>query len=296
MAELKDSGNRREFETGAVRDMQEGKGRCDLIPWKEAWEVRQVIFDQVCGSQMGYTYQGKTMDGDNVYERDDPKECWFYLEKQFTELDRMFNDPRQDNEFTPFGRMNFIHDCFINMAAIFITYVYGRTMDDRHLESFKEDERKKMKSAVWACWSEAMREVSKHYEDGARKYSENNWRKGMDPKIYFDSAARHLLKWFDDWKDEPHDRAFVWNCLGGAYEARQEAHKIAMDNQQCKCVQKASEATMAVATGFDGHSVYDLDRHNYADNRNVFDSLKVYQSEKGFAEENLERAKGSGIV
>lgn len=29
---IKDSGNRREFETGSVRDMQEGKGRCDLLP------------------------------------------------------------------------------------------------------------------------------------------------------------------------------------------------------------------------------------------------------------------------
>ncbi|PAE21980.1 hypothetical protein CHH80_03540 [Bacillus sp. 7504-2] len=29
---IKDSGNRREFETGAVRDMQEGKGRLDLLP------------------------------------------------------------------------------------------------------------------------------------------------------------------------------------------------------------------------------------------------------------------------
>ncbi len=27
-----DSGNRYEFATGAVRDMQEGKGRCDLLP------------------------------------------------------------------------------------------------------------------------------------------------------------------------------------------------------------------------------------------------------------------------
>ena len=27
-----DSGNRREFESGAVRDIQEGKGRCDLLP------------------------------------------------------------------------------------------------------------------------------------------------------------------------------------------------------------------------------------------------------------------------
>ena len=29
---IKDSGKRREFETGAVRDIQEGKGRCDLMP------------------------------------------------------------------------------------------------------------------------------------------------------------------------------------------------------------------------------------------------------------------------
>lgn len=29
---LKDSGDRRKFESGAIRDMQEGKGRCDLLP------------------------------------------------------------------------------------------------------------------------------------------------------------------------------------------------------------------------------------------------------------------------
>lgn len=29
---LKDSGARREFESGAVRDVSEGKGRCDLLP------------------------------------------------------------------------------------------------------------------------------------------------------------------------------------------------------------------------------------------------------------------------
>lgn len=32
MSELKDSGNRREFSTGAVRDVADGKGRCDLLP------------------------------------------------------------------------------------------------------------------------------------------------------------------------------------------------------------------------------------------------------------------------
>lgn len=32
MTAIKDSGHRREFDTGAVRDMQEGKGRFDLVP------------------------------------------------------------------------------------------------------------------------------------------------------------------------------------------------------------------------------------------------------------------------
>ena len=29
---IQDSGERREFKSGAVRDVQEGKGRCDLLP------------------------------------------------------------------------------------------------------------------------------------------------------------------------------------------------------------------------------------------------------------------------
>ena len=41
---IKDSGNRREFvingiKTGAVRDMSEGKGRMDLLPWAAIMEV-----------------------------------------------------------------------------------------------------------------------------------------------------------------------------------------------------------------------------------------------------------------
>lgn len=36
---IKDSGERTEFNTGAVRDMHEGKGRFDLLPWNAIWEV-----------------------------------------------------------------------------------------------------------------------------------------------------------------------------------------------------------------------------------------------------------------
>lgn len=37
--ELKDSGNRRQFESGAVRDIAEGKGRCDLLPLDYVGEI-----------------------------------------------------------------------------------------------------------------------------------------------------------------------------------------------------------------------------------------------------------------
>ena len=37
--QIKDSGERTTFETGAVRDMQDGKGRMDLLPWAAIMEV-----------------------------------------------------------------------------------------------------------------------------------------------------------------------------------------------------------------------------------------------------------------
>ena len=36
---IKDSGKRTEFASGAVRDMHEGKGRMDLLPWAAIMEV-----------------------------------------------------------------------------------------------------------------------------------------------------------------------------------------------------------------------------------------------------------------
>lgn len=49
---IKDSGTRREFESGAVRDMAEGKGRCDLLPlWVIArikdYTVRDMFFQHL---------------------------------------------------------------------------------------------------------------------------------------------------------------------------------------------------------------------------------------------------------
>jgi hypothetical protein len=46
MATIKDSGERRFFETGANRDMATGKGRCDLVPIKEMWMIIKDEFDK----------------------------------------------------------------------------------------------------------------------------------------------------------------------------------------------------------------------------------------------------------
>jgi hypothetical protein len=60
---------------------------------------------------------------------------------------------------------------------------------------------------------EAVNELSIHYRDGALKYEEHNWRKGIPLFRYVDSAERHLGKWYRGDKDEPHHRAVLWNLV-----------------------------------------------------------------------------------
>ncbi len=59
----------------------------------------------------------------------------------------------------------------------------------------------------------AIMEVSKHCENGALKYGEHNVDKGIPTHSLCDSASRHLAKYLDGWKDEPHLLAAAWNLL-----------------------------------------------------------------------------------
>ena len=61
--------------------------------------------------------------------------------------------------------------------------------------------------------STALLEVSIHFEEGAKKYGEYNWQKGIPTHRHIDSAVRHYLKFMRGDKDEPHDRAFIWRLL-----------------------------------------------------------------------------------
>lgn len=137
---LPDSGERKEFESGAVRDIQAGKGRCDLLPL-------DVVGAIVKAPELALIEEFKdTKDVNNLY----------LAIKQF--------------------------------AATTKVDVYT-----------------------------LMLEVSKHFESGAVKYGENNWKKGMGLRYYLSSAVRHFLKFKRADTDEPHDRAFVWNLLCAAW-------------------------------------------------------------------------------
>lgn len=60
----------------------------------------------------------------------------------------------------------------------------------------------------------ALERVAKHYAAGAKKYGENNWRKGIPRSEFLASGLRHLLYLIRGDDDEDHAAAVVWNLLG----------------------------------------------------------------------------------
>ena len=139
-----DSGDRTQFESGAVRDMRGGKGRFDISPL----EVMAVLLN-----------------------RDEDEWC----------------DPIVNN-IAAFIRENdtrFLYNALLAFAT----------------------------SAYDGCRYTMLLDTSIHYEEGAKKYGDANWRKGIPTWCYLDSATRHYIKWLRGDTEEPHSRAVVWNLL-----------------------------------------------------------------------------------
>lgn len=137
MSEILDSGQRREFDTGAVRDMSAGKGRCDLMPLAEiATTFNDVIICEIAS-------------------------------------------------FTQTQSVVYLH----NAIRIFVSVYYPSEED-------------------------AMLDLAKHYENGLKKYPENNWKKGIPVSSFIDSGVRHYYKARRGDDDENHRAAFLWNMYG----------------------------------------------------------------------------------
>jgi hypothetical protein len=58
-----------------------------------------------------------------------------------------------------------------------------------------------------------MKQLAAHYEKGAAKFGENNWRLGQPLPRLFDSAMRHVWAIYAGEVDEDHVSAAAWNIL-----------------------------------------------------------------------------------
>lgn len=59
-----------------------------------------------------------------------------------------------------------------------------------------------------------LKDLSIHFEKGAAKYGENNWRKGVNELWSFiDSGRRHTMQYLNGETDEPHHISAIWNFV-----------------------------------------------------------------------------------
>lgn len=70
-----------------------------------------------------------------------------------------------------------------------------------------------MKAYICDICGAAVLRLAKHFENGAKKYNDRNWEKGIPIHSFIDSAIRHLMKYLDGWDDEDHLCAAAWNCM-----------------------------------------------------------------------------------
>lgn len=61
---------------------------------------------------------------------------------------------------------------------------------------------------------EAITRLAQHYENGAKKYADRNWEKGLPLSRFIDSAFRHLMQFMAGDRTEDHLAAILWNISG----------------------------------------------------------------------------------
>jgi hypothetical protein len=59
----------------------------------------------------------------------------------------------------------------------------------------------------------ALTRLAKHYENGARKYGDRNYEKGMPFSRYTASMFRHVIAWMKGDESEDHLAAIAWNAF-----------------------------------------------------------------------------------
>lgn len=108
-----------------------------------------------------------------------------------------------------------MHDSVIHDIAYFMhtndtTYLY-RALCRFALDHYMNEGNKNQ--PMNTVYADMCLDVAVHYEQGAKKYGPDNWRKSIPVWCYIDSAVRHYMKVLRGDTDEPHAKAFVWNIM-----------------------------------------------------------------------------------
>ena len=78
----------------------------------------------------------------------------------------------------------------------------------------------------------ALLRLARHYEQGAKKYADRNWEKGIPVSVMIDSALRHVFKYMDGWTDEDHLCAAAWNILGAMWMEEKQPGMMDIPSRQ----------------------------------------------------------------
>ncbi len=77
---------------------------------------------------------------------------------------------------------------------------------------------------------EALKRIAIHYTNGAKKYDDNNWKKGIPTERFIESACRHWSQYLLGEKDEDHLSATVFNIFGIIYNEEKDLSDTAKDD------------------------------------------------------------------
>lgn len=56
--------------------------------------------------------------------------------------------------------------------------------------------------------------LAQHYENGAKKYADRNWEKGLPLNRFYESGLRHYFQFMGGDRSEDHLAAILWNIAG----------------------------------------------------------------------------------
>ena len=59
----------------------------------------------------------------------------------------------------------------------------------------------------------AIKRLAQHFENGAKKYEDRNWEKGIKLSRFLDSMIRHAFDYLGGSRVEDHLAAVAWNAL-----------------------------------------------------------------------------------